>query len=334
MIELYMASRRSDELVRYINLKLVALGQPSSRATADPAFLEIAGPLLRNYHQKDQLLGNRLCPADARIQHFLDDYLKDVCPAGRRNCPPTPSCSTARAWRARCRSRPVRDQLRLPDYVHSYRTAQGVLHNPRSDRRTTEGIFHIVEGGLSVPADKLAVPKQAMARFLAAALQPPAEMMRLPFTADQPEQAHLFVSLLLRPLVCPATATDPARTMEIRFFAPASLVSNLDFVETIFGNGGDPYLPENDAALDVLHWTGHSGCVILAPHLVGMRKNDLGLPHFDQATERQRRDGMCWQDENELYNAGRAFKMVCRDQHGRRSSPSSPTTITAIARRR
>ncbi len=83
--------------------------------------------------------------------------------------------------------------------------------------------------------------------------------------------------------------------MEIRFFAPASLVSNLDFVETIFGNGGDPYLPENDAALDVRHWTGHTGCVILAPHLVGMRKKDLGLPHFDQATERQRRDGMCWQ---------------------------------------
>ena len=36
--------------------------------------------------------------------------------------------------------------------------------------------------------------------------------------------------------------------MEIRFFAPGNLVSNLDFVESIFGNAGDPYLPENDAA--------------------------------------------------------------------------------------
>ena len=35
--------------------------------------------------------------------------------------------------------------------------------------------------------------------------------------------------------------------MEIRFFAPGNLVSNLDFVESIFGNGGDPVLPENDA---------------------------------------------------------------------------------------
>jgi len=104
--------------------------------------------------------------------------------------------------------------------------------------------------------------------------------------------------------------------MEIRFFAPGNLVSNLDFVEMIFGNGGDPYLPENDAALDVLHWTGHTGCVILAPHIVGIPKTDLGLPHFDQATERQRRDGMCWTEKGELYNNGRAFKIVCRDRRG------------------
>ena len=56
--------------------------------------------------------------------------------------------------------------------------------------------------------------------------------------------------------------------METRFFAPGNLVSNLDFVETIFGNGGDPFLPENDAGLDVDHWSGHTGCVILAPHLI------------------------------------------------------------------
>ena len=80
---------RSDlaELLRYINLKLVALGQPSSQSTADPYFLEIAGPLLRNYYQKDQLLGDRLCPADTRIQEFLDSYLKDVAPGGAARLP-------------------------------------------------------------------------------------------------------------------------------------------------------------------------------------------------------------------------------------------------------
>ena len=47
---------RSDpaELLRYINLKLVALGQPSSHSSTDPYFLERAGPLLRNHYQKEQ----------------------------------------------------------------------------------------------------------------------------------------------------------------------------------------------------------------------------------------------------------------------------------------
>ena len=207
------------------------------------------------------------------------------------------------------------DTLSSP-YLQSYRLPQGILHNPKSDRRTTQGIFHIVEGGLPVPADKLAVPKKAFASLLAAALRPPQDVLALPFTANQEAPARLFVSLLLRPIVCPATGTDPRKTMEIRFFAPGSLVSNLDFVEGIFGNGGDPYLPENDSALDAMHWTGHTGCVILAPHLPGMKKKDLGLPHASEATARQRRDGMCWQDPDELYNNGGAFKIACRDERG------------------
>ena len=113
---------------------------------------------------------------------------------------------------------------------------------------------------------------------------------------------------------CPASLEQ--KTMEIRFFAPGNLVSNLDFVETIFGNAGDPILPENDAALDAEHWTGHTGCVILAPHLIKVTKKDVGLPHWDQATERQRRDGMCWKNESELYNNGGAFKLTCRDEPG------------------
>ena len=82
--------------------------------------------------------------------------------------------------------------------------------------------------------------------------------------------------------------------MEIRMFAPGSLVSNLDFVESSFGKASDPDLPENDGALDATHWTGQSGCIILAPHLVGTKKKDVGLPRYEDATERQRRDGMCW----------------------------------------
>ena len=307
--------QRNPELDRYINLKLAALGQPVSRSTADTEFLDIAGPLLRNHYQKDLLLAGRLCPVDARVQAFLDDYLADTEPAGAARLP-SHTFVLDRAGMGRVLSLPPgADHFRSP-WLDSYRITQGVLHNPASDRRTTQGLFHIAEGGFPVPSDKAAVPKLAFARLLAAALRPPESLLTLPYTADQEEQARCFVSLLLRPLVCPATGRDPEKTMEIRFLAPGSLVSNLDFVESIFGNGGDPMLPENDAALDVMSWTGHTGCVVLAPHLVGIRKKDLGLPHASLATERQRRDGMCWSDDAEPYNGGRAFKATARDHRG------------------
>jgi len=314
--------KRDEELDRYINLKLAALGLPVSRSTAGGDFLDIAGPLLRNYHQKDQQLGSWLCPADRRVQDFLDAYLSDVCPNGAARLPAN-AFVLDREGMARVLSLPVHADHFSSPYLKSYRLPQGVLHNPHSDKRTTQGIFHVTEGGLPVPADKEAIPKQTFAALWNAALRPPAEVMTLPFTTDQEEladpaaePARCFVSLLLRPLVCPATGTDPAKTMEIRFFVPGSLVSNLDFVEGIFGNAGDPYLPENDAGLDAAHWTGHTGCVVLAPHLVGIPKKAVGLPHISVATERQKRDGMCWTEENEPYNGGRAFKATCRDARG------------------
>ena len=213
-------------------------------------------------------------------------------------------------------SLPLNADIFTSPYLQSYRVPQGILHNPKSDRRTTQGIFHIVEGGLPVPADKLSVPKKTFAALLAAALTPPADLMMLPFSADQDAQIRLFVSLLLRPIVCPATERDLQKTMEIRFFVPGSLVSNLDFVEGIFGNAGDPYLPENDAALDAMGWTGHTGCVIVAPHLAGIKKKDVDLPHEKDANDRQRRDGMFWSDPNELYNGGGSFKVACRNERG------------------
>jgi hypothetical protein len=255
------------------------------------------------------------CPADSRIQAFLDAYLADVCPAGAPRLP-ADTLVLERAGQARELSLPQTSDALASPYLSSWRTQQGVLHNPKSDRRTTQGVFHIADGGFPVPDDKRAVPKQAFAALLARALEPPPEVLTIPYTVDQQEPVRAFVSLLMRPLVCPATDEDPAKSMEIRFFAPGSLISNLDFVEGIFGNAGDPRLPENDAGLDVQHWTGHSGAVILAPHLLGLGKKELGLPPFDQATERQRRDGMCWKTADEPYNDGSAFKVTCRDHRG------------------
>ncbi len=153
--------------------------------------------------------------------------------------------------------------------------------------------------------------------MMALALEMPDELTKLPFTGTSEHPAHCVVSLLLRPLVAPAVpGYSTERRMEIRFFVPGSLVANLDFVESIFGNGGDPYLPENDASLNPDGWTGTTGMVVLAPHLVGVKKKDIGLPHWDEATERQRRDGMSWKDEDELYNGGHAFKLCARDERG------------------
>ncbi|HEY1221544.1 MAG: hypothetical protein ABSE42_17385 [Bryobacteraceae bacterium] len=301
-------------LDRYISLKLAALGQSTPRTASDPYFLQLAGPLLRNIHQKDQLLRGLLCPVDARIQSFLDRYLKDTWPQGAPRLA-SRTLTLDLPGMARALSFPPGAESFHSPYLDSYRVAQGVLHNPKSDRRTTQGVFHIAEGGLPIPADKIAVPKPVFAALLAMALDPPEDVLALPYTAAEPA-AGLFVSLLLRPAVCPATSQAPERSMEIRFFAPGTLVANLDFVECLFGNGGDPYLPENDAALDVQHWTGHSGCVILAPHLASVCKSELGLPHASQATERQKRDGMCWSQPDELYNGGKAFKVAGRDESG------------------
>ena len=52
---------------------------------------------------------------------------------------------------------------------------------------------------------KSAVPKAVFGKMLSLAFNPPREIMRLPFTATQPQPAECFVSLLLRPVVCPGS---------------------------------------------------------------------------------------------------------------------------------
>ncbi len=297
-----------------INLKLAASGQPGSRNQGGDKFLSVAQDLLQSYREKSRLLADYYAQADWRVQQFLNRYLEECGDVPQL---PNNTLILDRHGVARELSLPAGEDRFESDIVTSYRIRQGVLHNPASDRRTTAGSFHIAEGGLPIPGDKKAVPKATFSALLRAALNPPEELLKLPYTANQPDPAAIFVSLLLRPLVCPAVPDfEPAKNMEIRFFAPGNLVSNLDFVESIFGNGGNPNLAENNAALDVEHWTGHSGCVILAPHLKELTKKAVGLPHADQANERQRSEGMYWTKPDELYNDGQAFKVTARDESG------------------
>ncbi|MFZ0530880.1 MAG: hypothetical protein WAL91_10115 [Propionicimonas sp.] len=296
-----------------INLRLAQLGLPLP-ADVEDSQARLVAPILARQRELSRRLADRLCAADARIQNWLDDYLADTGVSPKL---PKRTFVLDEAGLARALSLPYdADEFSSP-LLNSYRLANGVLHNPANDRRTTAGVFHIAEGGLPIPDDKVAVPKAVFARLLELAFQPPEVDKILPFTANLEHPAACFVSLQLRPLVAPAVpGFVREKRMETRFIVPGGLVANLDFVEGIFGNGGDPYLPENDASLAPETWTGHTGAVILAPHLTTVTKKSLGLPHISQATARQQRDGVCWETEDELYNGGQAFKVCARDARG------------------
>jgi hypothetical protein len=254
------------------------------------------------------------CPADRRIEEFLNAHFADVRGAQPLELPA--AIHLPRHGLARELSLPEKGDTFSNEYLTSHRVRNGVLHNPRSDRRTTSGTFHVCEGGLPIPGDKKAVPRSVFVALFRRAVTPPDDLLAVPLTSSA-SRVKAFCSLLLRPIVSPeVSGVCLEKSLEVRFFAPAGLVSNLDFVESIFGNAGDPHDPENDAGLDAEHWTGQTGCVILAPHLTQLTKRELGLPEWKDATERQRRDGMCWKDAAEKYNEGQAFKATCRTTAG------------------
>jgi hypothetical protein len=307
-------AKAANQLRQYIYMQMAA----TDLVLDDEAKQRVELPegLLANLEEKNRLLTQLKAPIDQRIEAFLQQHFADCEQVALLKLPTTTLVLDHHG---------LARQLSLPDggnrfeneMLTSVRVDNGVLHNPRADRRTTKGTFHVTDGGLPIAGDKRVVPKHVFANLFIKALQQPEGIMELPFTRGNGTPARTFVSLLIRPLVCPPVpGFCEKKTMEIRFFAPGGLVSNLDFVESIFGNAGDPLVPDNDAALDSSHWTGHTGCVILAPHLVNLTKKELGLPHFDHATPRQREDSMCWKDPNEKYNDGVAFKLTCRNEAG------------------
>src|SRR5215211_1051919 len=189
--------RIDPQLVTYINLKLAALGCPTVANKADTELTEMLGTMLQRHRETDRLLSNYLCPADNRIQTFLYDYLQDATAVPKL---PARPFALDRAGLARALSLPPDRDDFSSEIIQSYRVKQGILHNPKSDRRTTKGIFHVTEGGLPIPDDKKAVPKRTFAELLGRALRPPDDLSRLPFTSSQKEEARCFLSILLRPL--------------------------------------------------------------------------------------------------------------------------------------
>src|SRR5271167_3327087 len=64
--------------ILYINLKLALIGCPTVAANLDPELEELTDTLLLHQRETDRLLADYLCPADQRIQDFLNDHLRDT----------------------------------------------------------------------------------------------------------------------------------------------------------------------------------------------------------------------------------------------------------------
>ena len=302
------------DLESLANIKLAMMGEETPDVQSD--MLEVTKPLLDVIVENDTL---GTAPIDARLQTFLNSYFADC----GEEVPKIPDNSFIldREGLARVLSFPPGKNEFSCETMHSYKIKQGVLHNPAKDKRSTVGVFHICEGPVPVPADKIECPKIAFLRMLKAAFyNAPADHLVIPYTAECKEPTRSYVSLYLRPVVVPEVqgvkGFDHEKATEMHFFVPGNMISCLDFVESVFGNAGNPRLSKNDAALDPLGWTGHSGMAVLAPHLTRMTKKEVGLPHISQATERQKKERMCWEKEDELYNDGNTFKMYVRDASG------------------
>jgi hypothetical protein len=222
-----------EDRIQYINFKLASLGLPIYRSDdagseTGAYFIDLLDDIIKDYKEKKRMVDLNEVGIYRRINEFFSGYFGGNPPKCVAN-----SLILDHYGLAREMSLPPDSNTFSNEYVNSYRIKQGVLHNPRNDRRTTEGSFHIVEGGLAIPYDKKAVPKEVFLNLYEAAVNPPEELMLLPFTAGQKDAARTFVSLLVKPIVSPKVpGVLEEKRMEILFVAPGSLVSNLDFVES------------------------------------------------------------------------------------------------------
>ena len=134
-------------LFEYVNMRLSAAGEPVFGNENEYPVLEMAMPLLENYRDFVKRYSFMYCPADQRIMNFMQEYLDDVL-EDRETLPSRPHKTFVldRFGTARMLSLPPDKDTQSNNLVHSYRVRQGILNNPKSDRRTTAGVFHVAEG--------------------------------------------------------------------------------------------------------------------------------------------------------------------------------------------
>ncbi len=155
-------------LRQYIYLKMAAADLVLDEEIVDQ--VELPDGLLANLEEKNRMLAQLRAPIDARIESFLEAEFSDCRLSSPMKLPST-TLVLDRHGLARQLSLPDGEDKYQNPWLSSYRLSNGVLHNPTQDRRTTQGTFHVAEGGLPIPADKRAVPKSVFAKMFQAAMK-------------------------------------------------------------------------------------------------------------------------------------------------------------------
>ncbi|MGY8714346.1 MAG: hypothetical protein ACKVJ1_10700, partial [Verrucomicrobiia bacterium] len=69
-----------EELGDYANVKLASLGLPVVGDPEDNPALRLSRFLIKEYREQSRLLAGHLCPADRRMQDFLDRFFGEDAP--------------------------------------------------------------------------------------------------------------------------------------------------------------------------------------------------------------------------------------------------------------
>lgn len=136
-----------QRLHEYVNLGLMALGWKGSHRQ-DLQIMRIAESLLASTNNFRRLSANYNynCPFDQRIIDFCERYFAEISENHdwiRRHIFITDCHGVARVL-----SLPLDADESHSEHIDSHCVYQGILHNPRIDKRPTKGVFHIDERGI------------------------------------------------------------------------------------------------------------------------------------------------------------------------------------------
>src|SRR5258705_3325575 len=136
--------------VSSILLKLAAMSVRIPAGAGEEDVLHLAGDLFARYREQTRLLSEHVCPADQRIQGYIDGLLVSAAVGGPIRLP-AETLILDRYGLARELSLPIDAEAWHNELGSSYRLDNGVLHNPVKVLRTAPCAFLVAAGGFHVP---------------------------------------------------------------------------------------------------------------------------------------------------------------------------------------